>query len=175
MRVSVVVCVTFAAAIGFQSSPAPTQSKVPPAAVDVAKVSTADGTRIDKAQLDQKVQTQLNEHGSGIAVSMWLSGDGPAAWYELASAKSRPAASAIKTFHLVELYAAFAAKLDDPLPEVESILDNAKHPALAQPAFAGKKNRDEIRRVLGRALARGRDGDDAAEDARREGDGKFCL
>jgi hypothetical protein len=73
-------------------------------------------------------------------------GDGATTLYELNSSKAYPTASSIKAFYLVELFAAHAGTLDQPLPGIDEILKNDRHPAMS--VFKDPAARDEIRRVL---------------------------
>ena len=142
-----------AAAVGCQPAMSPTTT--PPegseSRMNVARISTAQPDRVNKAELDRKVETLLHEHENGAAASLWLGGEDPIAWYALNSEVSRPAASAIKTFHLVELFAAFAGKLDEPLG-AEGILNDPEHAAMA--VFRDKDQQAEIRRELSGASVR---------------------
>jgi hypothetical protein len=119
---------------------------------DLARTSTAQSDRIDKAELDRKVVALLREYGDGIATSLWVGSDSRTPLYEWNSSIARPAASAIKTFHLVELFAAFAGKLDEPLPGADRVLSDANHRAMA--VFVDRNEQEEIRQVLSGASVR---------------------
>jgi hypothetical protein len=119
--------------------------------VELARTSTAQADRVNKAELDRQVEALLREYGEGVAASLWVGSDSPTPFYEWNSTQARPAASAIKTFHLIELFDAFAGKLEEPLPGAESILGNPNHPAMV---VFERRFHDEIRRALGRASVR---------------------
>ena len=72
--------------------------------------------RFDKAALSKDVEALLKEHGEGVVANLWVGGDSGTAWFELSADQPSATASAIKTFYLVELFAAHRARLDKPLP-----------------------------------------------------------
>lgn len=83
------------------------------------------------------------------AAGLGLAGGAPL--YTEAAEAPRPAASSIKTAYLVELFAARAEALDEPLPAAEGIVGDPEHPAVAH-FDAG--TRAEIREHLAGATAR---------------------
>jgi hypothetical protein len=119
---------------------------------EFVRTSTAPAGQIDKAELDRTLGAIIHAHGDPIETSFWLGGDDPIAWYELNSTQLRPSASAIKTFHLIELFAAYAESLDQPLPGADKVLADDNHPSTA--VFARQEDRDDIRRVLSGATVR---------------------
>lgn len=105
--------------------------------------------QIDANNLTREIETRLKKHGQGIEASVWLGGvDGP--WYQYKSRETRPVASSVKAFFLVELFDKYRGKLDSPLPGAAEIL-NDDHIAIShfKPAV-----RDEIRRELSAATVR---------------------
>ena len=76
---------------------------------------------------------------------------GGAPLYTEAAETPRPAASSIKTAYLVELFAARAEALDEPLPGAEAVVGDAEHPAVAH---FDAETRAEIREHLATATAR---------------------
>ncbi len=76
---------------------------------------------------------------------------GGAPLYTEAAEAPRPAASSIKTAYLVELFAARAGTLDEPLPGAEGIVGDPQHPAVAH---FDAETRAEIREHLAEATAR---------------------
>lgn len=76
---------------------------------------------------------------------------GGAPLYTEAAEVPRPAASSIKTAYLVELFAARAETLDEPLPGAEGIVGDPQHPAVAH---FDAETRAEIREHLAGATAR---------------------
>lgn len=96
------------------------------------------------------ISERLNAHGQDVQAAVWVgAADGPA-WFKQDAATVMPTASAIKTFYLVEFFAAYGDRLDSSLPETNDILGN-DHPAVSHfpPAVRG-----EIRRELGSASVR---------------------
>ncbi len=86
----------------------------------------------------------------GTEISVWVGGGRGAAWYARQPEVSRPAASAIKTAYLIELFTAYAGRLDERLPGIEDLLE-ATHPAVVHFDDA---QRIEIRRDLTNASIR---------------------
>lgn len=124
---------------GFAGTPAGAQAPGGPSA------------RLDTAALDREVQALLKGHGKGVAASLWLGGNGDAPWFERNAAEPRPTASAIKVFYLVELFAAHAGTLDEPLPGADAVLKDDGHPAISHFSPA---QRNEIRKALSGASVR---------------------
>src|SRR6187455_3449699 len=106
--------------------------------------------RVDDA-LVARVDSLLEAHGEGIAASLWLGGAAGASWFERQPQATRPTASAIKAFYLVELFGRFAGALDQPLPGVRDLLADDAHPAISH--FTPEQ-RSEIRGGLSGATVR---------------------
>lgn len=106
---------------------------------------------LDRPALGRDVDARLASHGDGIQASVWLGGADGDAWYARDAEVPRPTASAIKTFYLVELYAARAGSLDAPLPGADAMLADDAHPGLSH--FTPEQ-RDEIRAGLRGASVR---------------------
>ncbi|MBN1475822.1 hypothetical protein JXA47_03620 [Candidatus Sumerlaeota bacterium] len=85
---------------------------------------------LDTAKIDEAIRAITEEHGDGIEVSVWLGGLDGAPWYALNENEWRPGASAVKAAYLVELFAAHAGSLDEPLAETDQILSDPTHPAI---------------------------------------------
>jgi hypothetical protein len=98
------------------------------------------------------VDAILHRHGPGAEASLWLGDAQGAPRFEWNATVPRPTASSIKAFYLVEFFAAYADALDQPLPGVDSILHNDRHPAML--VFEDPADRDAIRRVLTGASVR---------------------
>src|SRR6185369_4579315 len=92
-----------------------------------------DNTRpkVDASALAREVDEVLKQHGENIQASVWLGGPEGKSWFEVNSEVSRPTASAIKTFYLVELFGRYRDKLDDELPGADKILSDDQHPAIS--------------------------------------------
>lgn len=105
----------------------------------------------DRAGLARDVDARLAAHGDEIRASLWLGGAAGDAWFARDIEVARPTASAIKTFYLVELYAAHAGRLDTALAGTEAMLGDDAHPGLSHFTPA---QRDEIRTVLRAASVR---------------------
>jgi len=106
--------------------------------------------RIDAAALTKTIDARLTQQGDGAAASVWLGTSSGDAWLARDAATPRPTASAIKVFYLVELFAAHAGHLDDPLDTAAVLADDA-HPAIGH--FTPEQRAD-IRRELGGASVR---------------------
>lgn len=106
---------------------------------------------LDPTALDRRVEDLLRRDGQGIEATAWLGGASGPAWYERHPSRAMPTASAIKTFFLVELFASRRGDLDRPIPGAGEILDDDGHPAISH---FSPEQREEIRRILGRASAR---------------------
>jgi hypothetical protein len=123
---------------------APVQGSTP-----VAQGSTP--VTLDTAALSQQLDGLLRDQGNGVIASLWLGGERGGPWFATSAATPRATASAIKTFYLVELFAVYANRLDDPLPGVESVFAGDTHPAVSHFSPA---QRDEIRQALRGASVR---------------------
>src|SRR5437899_146018 len=108
-------------------------------------------TAADRTTLSREVESVLKAHGDGIEASLWLGGESGDAWFEVKSNRFRPAASAIKTFFLVELFDANKGKLDEPLPGGDGVLKDDEHPAISH--FSAE-DRQRIRAALRGASVR---------------------
>jgi hypothetical protein len=109
-----------------------------------AGLARADG-------LDDQVQAAIAAPGDPVSVGVWFGAPGEPL-YQLAADRSMPAASVIKTAVLIELFAAHAGHLDDPLgPATDAIVANDRHPAMAPFSAA---QRAEIRTGLTGATVR---------------------
>jgi hypothetical protein len=117
----------------------------------VAQEPANAGTSPDQSSLQQQIETKLRLHGNNVAASVWLGSDGGGPWFEYHGNVARPTASAIKTFYLVELFAAFENSLDQPLPGSEHILQDNQHPAISH---FSPQVREEIRQELSSASVR---------------------
>jgi hypothetical protein len=106
---------------------------------------------LDRVAIDREVAGILDEHGEGIAAGLWIGGTDGGPWYDWKAESTLPTASAIKTSYLVELFAAHAHRLDEPLPGLAAVLGEETHAALApfDPA-----TRDAIRKALAGASVR---------------------
>ena len=105
----------------------------------------------EQRQLDDAVQALLKAHGHGVTATIWVGGaSGPAA-YAHEPATIMPTASAVKTFYLLEFFAAHHDALDKPLDGAGAILNDDSHPAISHFSPAIRK---EIRRDLGTATVR---------------------
>jgi hypothetical protein len=102
--------------------------------------------------LDAQVKAVVGD-ATDVQVGVWLGEAGAAApIYALEPARSLPAASVVKTAVLIELFAANAGRLDEPLgAPLDSVLADDKHPALAPFSPA---QRAEIRAAFSGASAR---------------------
>jgi hypothetical protein len=120
------------------------------AATDL-RAQGAVAVRLDQAALSKDVEALIKEHGEGVVANLWLGGDSGNPWFELSSDQASATASAIKTFYLVELFAAHRATLDDPLPAADAVLKDSGHSAISH--FSSEQ-RAEIRGVLGGASVR---------------------
>lgn len=109
----------------------------------------ADPARGDT--LDQQVQAALAGPGDPVQAGVWFGAPGDPR-YQLAADRAMPAASVVKTAVLIELFAAHAGHLDEPLgPAADAVLADDRHPALAPFSAA---QRQEARAGLGGATVR---------------------
>lgn len=102
-------------------------------------------------ELDRTIDAALAKLGPGASASVWVGPPGAEPWYGRNVAATRPTASAIKTFYLVELFDANASQLNHSLPGADAILADDAHPLFA-PFDA--PTRTEIRRALTGASVR---------------------
>ena len=105
----------------------------------------------DRVALARDLEARLAAHGEGIQAGVWLGGPSGDAWYARDVEAARATASAIKTFYLVELYAAHAGRLDAPLAGVDVMLGDDAHPGISH--FTPEQ-RQEIRTGLRGATVR---------------------
>lgn len=108
--------------------------------------------RADEAGLDKQVQGVLADPGDAVQVGVWFGVPSGEPIYQRAADRAMPAASVVKTAILIELFAAHAGHLDDPLDAAaEAILADDKHAAWAPFSTA---QRGEIRAALHGASVR---------------------
>lgn len=119
---------------------------------DVARADALGREKaVEQSSLEQTLQARLQAHGHDVTAAVWVGGlTGPAAYAHEVSTLM-PTASAVKTFYLVEFFAAHHDALDKLLPQASAILNDDSHPALSH--FSAPV-RDEIRRELGTATVR---------------------
>jgi hypothetical protein len=98
----------------------------------------------DATTLDSAITGALERHGDGIRAGLWLGGRGGRPWFARDAGEVFPAASAIKTAYVVELFAAYEEALDAPLPNAAQILSDDAHPAIAHfaPEVRAEARRD---------------------------------
>jgi hypothetical protein len=108
--------------------------------------------RADEASLDKKVQGVLDEPGDAVQAGVWFGAPSGEPIYQRAADRAMPAASVVKTAVLIELFAAHAGHLDDPLgADADAILADDKHPGMAPFSAA---QRTEVRTALHGATVR---------------------
>jgi hypothetical protein len=108
--------------------------------------------RADEDGLDKQVQAVLAAPGDAVQAGIWFGAPSGEPIYQRAADRAMPAASVVKTALLIELFAAHAGHLDDPLgAEADAVLADDKHPAMAPFSAAG---RAEVRAALGGATVR---------------------
>jgi hypothetical protein len=100
--------------------------------------------------LDDQVRAIVAEPGDAVKVGVWFGSPGAAPRYQLEAARALPAASVVKTAILVELFAAHAGRLDEPLA-LDAVLADDKHGAMSPFSAA---QRGEIRTAFAGASAR---------------------
>ena len=123
-----------------------------PALVLMLLVVSPAATRGDDAGLDKQVHAVLAAPGDAIHAGVWFGVASGEPIYELDPRSAMPAASVIKTALLIELFAAHAGHLDDPLgAAADAALVDDKHPAMAPFSVA---QRNEIRAALHGATVR---------------------
>jgi hypothetical protein len=111
----------------------------------------ADTARGDRLDLPSAVQAVLAGPGDPVQAGIWFGAPGEPL-YQLATDRAMPAASVVKTAVLIELFAAHAGHLDEPLgPAADAVLADDKHPALAPFSAA---QRQELRTGLQGATVR---------------------
>jgi hypothetical protein len=120
-------------AVGVSALTGCARSGVPAADSVQTNPASASVTNAAAAALDHRLRDTFTRHGSGIAGSVWVGRPTSGAWYEWQADVLRPTASAIKTFLLVELFAAHAHELDSVPPGVASILDDSNAAITALP------------------------------------------
>jgi len=119
------------------------------AACTAAPMRIAD--RADDPRLLADVRAVVATLGPGVRAAVWLGppiGTPALAWNV---EQPMPCASAIKAAYLVELFAARADHLDEPLPGADVVLGDGKHTAVAHFTPA---QRDTARAALGGASTR---------------------
>jgi beta-lactamase class A len=108
--------------------------------------------RADAVKLEQRVDALLAEPGDAIEAGVWFGAASGAPVYQRAADRAIPAASVVKTAVLVELFAAHAGHLDEPLgADADAILADAKHAAMVPFSVA---QRTEIQTALRGASVR---------------------
>jgi hypothetical protein len=108
--------------------------------------------RAEDGGLDARVQGVLAEPGDAIQAGVWFGAPSGAPIYQRAADRAMPAASVVKTALLVELFAAHAGHLDEPLgAAADAVLAGDNHPAMVPFSAA---QRDEVRAALRGATAR---------------------
>ena len=120
-------------------------------AIGLVPASAADpASRVDRERLDQAVKAVLDQSAEGLQAGLWLGSAEGEAWYSAEGKATFPTASSIKTAFLIELFARYAAALDQPPPGLDAILRD-DHPAIAhfRPA-----QRAEVRKELAGASVR---------------------
>lgn len=101
--------------------------------------------------LDSQLQTVLAGPGDPVQAGVWFGAPGEPL-YQLAADRAMPAASVVKTAVLIELFAAHAGHLDEPLgPAAGAVLADDRHPAMTPFSAA---LRTEVRAGLGGATVR---------------------
>lgn len=102
-------------------------------------------------QAQAAIQAALAAPGDPVQAAVWFGAPGEPR-YQLAADRAMPAASVVKTALLIELFAAHAGHLDEPLgPAADAILADDRHPALAPFSAA---QRPEVRAGLRGATVR---------------------
>lgn len=115
--------------------------------------------RVDRTRIEREVARLLEAHGEPVQASLWL-GDGRDALWSRDPDLAMPAASAIKTAFLIELFAEHHADLDAAPAEFATLTADASHPAFAH--FAAPLRAEIVRELahasvhrVGRAMIRG--------------------
>lgn len=135
--------------VGMRKFPALASALLTFAACTAPTVRIAD--RADDAKLANDVRALVAELGDGVHAAVWLgpAGSPPSLAWNVET--PMPCASAIKAAYLVELFAARADALDQPLPGADGVLADARHPAVAHFSEA---QRATARKALGGASTR---------------------
>lgn len=120
-------------------------------ALGCLQADQAPPPKLDRSELTRQTEALLKQHGDGAAASLWLGGVSGSPWFAVEADAVRPTASAIKTWFLVELFAAHSGKLNDPLPRADRVLQDDTHPAISHFSSA---QRAEIRKELSGASIR---------------------
>jgi hypothetical protein len=117
----------------------------------VAAGAGGDGVAPPQAALPAAVQAVLDGPGDPVQAGVWFGAPGEPL-YQLAADRAMPAASVVKTAVLIELFAAHAGHLDEPLgAAAEAVLADDRHPAMAPFSAAQRK---DVRAGLGGATVR---------------------
>ncbi len=114
-------------------------------------LATQGAPAADPPRLPQAIAKLLRSQTDDVSCSLWVGRESGSAVVEFRGDEVMPTASAVKTFYLVELFAAEAERLDQPLPDAMRILNDDAHPAISH--FA-RPVREEIRRELGGTTVR---------------------
>ena len=101
---------------------------------------------LDAIVLDPWIDARIAALTPRAEVSVWLGGATGEAWYAREAETWRPAASAIKTAYLVELFAARDGRLNMPLSTAAAVLRHDDHPAWKP---FDEDDLDDIRNELG--------------------------
>lgn len=121
-----------------------------PFAIALAACAAGPAPVADRAadpRLAADVRAIVEALGPGVRASVWLGpphGEPSLAWNVEAP---MPCASAIKAAYLVELFAARADALDEPLPGADAVLADARHPAVAH--FSDAQRATARRQLVG--------------------------
>jgi hypothetical protein len=126
--------------------------RTPRAAAVALALQAVLATSVARAdRLDDQVQAVIGAPGDPVSVGVWFGPPGEPL-YQLAADHAMPAASVVKTAVLIELFAAHAGHLDEPLGSAaDAIVADDNHPAMAPFAAA---QRAEIRSGLTGATVR---------------------
>jgi hypothetical protein len=134
------------------------------AACQTRPVAVADHAN-DRGLLND-VRAAVAELGPGVRAAVWLGRPGQPPALAWNAELPMPCASAIKAAYLVELFAAHANALDQPLPGADVVLADATHPAVAHFSIAQRATARtalataSVRRI-GEAMISGKDVDNA--------------
>lgn len=119
-----------------------------PAAVVLAAPVVA---RAGDAALDKQIDGLLAEPGDAVRAGIWFGPPSGEPIYQRGADQALPAASVVKTAILVELFAAHAGHLDEPLgAAADAVLADDQHGAMAPFSAA---QREEVRKALRGATA----------------------
>ncbi|HEU4733953.1 MAG TPA: serine hydrolase [Kofleriaceae bacterium] len=121
-----------------------------PALLALALCSSA--ARADRPGLDHQVDEAVAGPGDPVRLGVWFGTPSSAPIYQRDADRAMPAASVVKTAILVELFAAHAGHLDEPLgAAADAVLGDDRHPGMSPFSAA---QRGEIRTALRGATAR---------------------